>query len=182
MMPRGSSTRLNRPRGAQNPLKDKVIHIAIKHGDAMLFATGTQSEVFKNLSYQRVFEWAQQVQQNNPSIWQSSASSTPVIPETVRSIIADDHSHDFWDPFTTGTCVEKSFAKQKDINITVADLMTLQALIFILKGEPEERCKAKNKRECEQNAESKKKHSKSATQDTTREHLANSMGNHGVGS
>jgi len=127
-----------RPRNAgRNPLQDKCIHIALKLGDDLLFCTGTSSKVFVNLDYLGALEKARQVWQDNPTSFQKKPTELLLStePKTMHLIWTDQRQYDLWDPLTAGTCVEKNIAEQKDSKITVKDLMSLQALIFILHGD-----------------------------------------------
>merc|ERR1712228_508576 len=113
------------------------------------------SKVFANLSYQEAFTWACQVWQANPRQFQREL--TQVMPVSMRLVWTDQRQHDFWDPLTTGTCVEKNFAEQRDCKITVEDLMSLQALVFIQQGDLGGPPSAKRRRKCKQVALSEKK-------------------------
>mmetsp|Transcript_127573 Transcript_127573/g.224837 ORF Transcript_127573/g.224837 Transcript_127573/m.224837 type:complete len:260 (-) Transcript_127573:99-878(-) len=147
-------TRPRRPRHAvPDPLQDKSIHIAIKLGDDLLFCTGTESKVFANLTYKGALEWARQVWEEDPSVFQAEPTELleSAMPKSMQLIWEDQRQHDFWDPLTTGTRVEKSFPEQKDCKITVQDLMSLQALIFVFHGARS----TKRRRKCMQDNVSK---------------------------
>lgn len=141
--------RPRRPRNAgRDPLQDKCIHIALKLGGDLLFCIGTDSKVFANLDYQGALEWAREVWQENATTFHQGPTELllSTMPKSMHLIWEDQRQYDLWDPLTAGTCVEKSFAEQKDRKITVEDLMSLQALIFILHGDSAQPRNAKRRR------------------------------------